>query len=38
MFEEDFFEAEELRLKTKDSIESENAYAFNISKYFRALK
>ncbi|WNY23665.1 hypothetical protein MmiHf6_09760 [Methanimicrococcus hongohii] len=38
MFEEDFFEVDELQYKTRDGVDVEYEYVFDAGKYFRMLK
>ena len=38
MFEEDFFEAEELQYKTGKEIGQSNELTFDVDRYIRALK
>ena len=38
MFEEDFFEAEELQYRTGKNIDKSDELTFDVSRYIRALK
>jgi len=38
MFEEDFFEAEELQYKTKKNTDQSDEWTFDVGRYIRALK
>ena len=38
MFEEDFFEAEELQYRTGKNVDESNELTFDVGRYIRALK